>query len=154
VENSHPTNELVVSLNVNHEEHVLRALADTGASSSIILEAYTSKDLIKQDKDSKTTWSTMNGQFTTEKTGLVNFSLPEFNLKNLITWEFHVDDRSKASDTYGMIIGRDLLGKLGIILNFNDKTVTWDADTIPMNDRGTLNSQKVITEIYLAANEP
>ena len=53
-----------------------------------------------------------------------------------------------------MIIGRDLLGKLGIILNFNDKTVTWDTDTIPMKDRGTLNSQKVITEIYLAANEP
>ena len=67
MENSHPTTELVVSLNVNHEEHVLRALADTGASTSIILEAYTSKDLIKQDKDSKTTWSTMNGQFTTEK---------------------------------------------------------------------------------------
>ena len=97
MENYHPTTELVVSLNVNHEEHMLRALADTGASSSIILEAYTSKDLIKQDKDSKTTWSTMNGQFTTEKTGLVSFSLSEFNL---ITWEFHVDDRSKASDTY------------------------------------------------------
>jgi hypothetical protein len=62
-----------VSLNVNHEEHVIRALADTGASSSIILEAYTSKDLIKQDKDNKTTWVTMGGQFTTEKTGLVNF---------------------------------------------------------------------------------
>jgi hypothetical protein len=35
VENSHPTTELVVTLNVNHEEHVLRALADTGASSRI-----------------------------------------------------------------------------------------------------------------------
>ena len=30
---------------------MLRALADTGASSSIILEAYTSKELIKQDKE-------------------------------------------------------------------------------------------------------
>jgi hypothetical protein len=28
-----------------------KALADTGASSCIILEAYTSKDIIKQDKD-------------------------------------------------------------------------------------------------------
>ena len=92
VENSHPTTELVVSLHVNHEEHVPRELADTGASSSIILEAYTSKDLIKQDKDSKTTCSTMNGQFTTEKTGLMSFSLPEFILKTPITWEFYVDD--------------------------------------------------------------
>ena len=53
-----------------------------------------------------------------------------------------------------MIIGRDLLGKLGVIRNFNDKTVTWDTDTILMKDRVTLNSQKVMTEIYLAANEP
>jgi hypothetical protein len=39
VENSHQTTKLVVTLNVYHEEHVLRALADTGARSSIILEA-------------------------------------------------------------------------------------------------------------------
>jgi hypothetical protein len=80
--------------------------------------------------------------------------LPEFNLKKQITWEFHVDDRSQPMGTYGMINDRDLLGKLGIILIFNDKTVTWDTDTIPMKDRGSLNSQKSITEIYLTANEP
>jgi hypothetical protein len=96
----------------------------------------------------------MNGQFITDKTGIVTFLLPAFYLKKQITWEFHVDDRSKPSDTYAMIIGRDLLEKLGVILNFNDKTVTWDTDTIPMKDRGYLNSQKVITEINLTANEP
>ena len=37
---SHLTSDLMVSLTVNQEEHLLRALADTGASSSIILEAY------------------------------------------------------------------------------------------------------------------
>jgi hypothetical protein len=46
VDNSHPTTKLVVALNVNHEEHLLRALADTGASSSITLKTYTSKDII------------------------------------------------------------------------------------------------------------
>jgi hypothetical protein len=62
----------------------------------------------------------------------VIFLLPEFKLKKQITWEFHVDDQSKASDTYGMTIGRFLLGKLCMILNFNDKTGIWDTDTIPM----------------------
>jgi hypothetical protein len=37
---------------------------------------------------------------------LVTFSLPEFNLKKQI-----------------------------IIMNFNDHTVTWDTDTIPMKER-------------------
>jgi hypothetical protein len=151
---SHPTTEFVVNLQINNEEHLISALADTGAISSSILEAYTSKNLIKSDKSNQTTWSTMGGQFTTDKTGLVTFSLPEFNLKKQISWKFHVDDRSKASNTYDMIMGRDLLGKLGIILNFNDHTVTWDTDTIPMKDRGTLNTQDALLEVYLASNEP
>ena len=68
VEKSHPTTELVVTLKVKHEEYVLRALADTGASSSIILEACISKDVIKHKNGNKTTWNTMGGQFTTDKT--------------------------------------------------------------------------------------
>jgi hypothetical protein len=36
-----------------------------------------------------------------------------------------------------MIIGRDLLGESGIIMNINDHMVTWDADNIPMKDRDT-----------------
>jgi hypothetical protein len=114
----HPTTELVVSLIVNNEEHLLRALADTGASSSIILEAYTSSmfPFIKTDDNNTTTWSTMGGKFTTNKTGFVTFSLPEFNLKKQIcsSWAFHVDDRSESSSTYDMIMGQDLLGELGI----------------------------------------
>jgi hypothetical protein len=59
----------MVSIIVNHEEHLIRALADTDASSSIIiLEAYTSDQFIKNSNS--TTWSTMGGKFTTNKTGI------------------------------------------------------------------------------------
>jgi hypothetical protein len=106
-ESSHPTTYLIVSLIINNEEHLLRAQADTGASSSIILEAYTSSPFIKTDDSNTTTWSTMGGKFTTTKTGFVTFLLPEFNLKKqtCYSWEFHVDDRSESSSTYDMIIG-------------------------------------------------
>jgi hypothetical protein len=102
-----PTTELVVSLIVNNEKHLLRALADTGASSSIILEAYNSAifPFIKTDDKNTTTWSTMGGKFTTTKTGFVTFSIPEFNFKKQISWAFHVDDRSESSITYDIIIG-------------------------------------------------
>jgi hypothetical protein len=109
---SHPTTEIVVSLIVNNEEHVLRALADTGASSIIILEAYISSTFpfIKTDDNNTITWITMGGKLTTTKTGFVTFSLLEFNLKKQIcsSWAFHVDDRSESSSTYDMITG-DLL---------------------------------------------
>jgi hypothetical protein len=67
----------------------------------------------------------------------VTFSHPEFNLKKQMcsSWAFHVYDRSESSSTYDM--GRDLLGELGIIMNFNYHMVTWDTDTIPMKDRDT-----------------
>jgi hypothetical protein len=51
------------------------------------------------------------------------------------SWAFHVDDRSKLSSTYDMIIGRYILGESGIFMKFNDHTVTWDTDTIPIKDR-------------------
>jgi hypothetical protein len=53
------------------------------------------------------------------------------------SWEFHADDLSESSSTYDMIIfqGRDLLRELGMIMKFNDHTVSWDTDTIPMKDR-------------------
>jgi hypothetical protein len=42
-----------------------------------------------------------------------------------------------------MIIGRDLLGELGIIMNFNDRMVTWDTDTITMKDRDSCNEHTI-----------
>jgi hypothetical protein len=81
----------------------------------------------------------MGGEFTTNKTGFVTFSLPEFNLNKQMcsSWAFHVDDRSESSSTYDMIMDQDLLGESGIIMNFNYHTVTWDTNTITMKDRDT-----------------
>jgi hypothetical protein len=102
-----------MSLIVDDEDHLLRALVDIGVSSNIILEAFTSTifQFIKTDDSNTTTWSILGGKFTTIKTGPVTSSLPEFNIKNQISWQFHVDYRSESLSTDVMIIdqGRDLL---------------------------------------------
>jgi hypothetical protein len=41
----------------------------------------------------------MGGELTTTKAGLVTSSLPEFNLKKQIPWEFYLDDRSESSSS-------------------------------------------------------
>jgi hypothetical protein len=103
---------------------------------------------------------TMDGKFTTNKTKLClwNFHPQSSTSRNKISWEFHVDDLSESSSTYDMIIdqGKDLLGELGIIMNFNDHTVTWDTDTVPIKDRDTytLSSVETLIEVYMIANEP
>jgi hypothetical protein len=41
-------------------------------------------------------------------------------------------------------------------MNFNDHTVTWDTDIVPMKDRDTctLSSIETMIEVYISANEP
>jgi hypothetical protein len=41
-------------------------------------------------------------------------------------------------------------------MNFNDHTVTWDTDTIPLKDRDTYTplSVEALIEVYMSANEP
>jgi hypothetical protein len=56
---SQPTTESVMSLTVNNEENLLKALADTYTSSIIIFEAYTSAPFIKKDESNTSIWSTM-----------------------------------------------------------------------------------------------
>jgi hypothetical protein len=62
-----------MTLIVNNDKNLLRALADTGASSSIILEAYISASFIKTDDNNTTTWSIMGGTFNTTKTEFVTY---------------------------------------------------------------------------------
>jgi hypothetical protein len=57
---SHPTSEVFFCLTFNQEKYSLRAIADTGASSSMILEAYTSKPLINNN-DRSNGWSVHYG---------------------------------------------------------------------------------------------
>jgi hypothetical protein len=51
---------------------------------------------------------------------------------------------------------RDHLRELGIIMNFNDQTLAWNTDTIPMKVRNTALYQSVeaLIEVYMIANEP
>jgi hypothetical protein len=39
-------------------------------------------------------------------------------------------------------------------MNFNDHTVTWHTETIPMKDRGILSSVEALIEVYMNINEP
>jgi hypothetical protein len=66
-----------VSLIIKHQDYLLRALVDTGASSSSnssssILEAYISDPSIETDDNDTTTtiWITIGDKFTTNKNGI------------------------------------------------------------------------------------
>ncbi len=41
-----------------------------------------------------------------------------------------------------MILGRDLLEASGLVINFNDHTMTWDKATFPMKEYGSQPTQR------------
>ena len=96
---------------------------------------------------SETTNQTLAGTFLANKElTLYNAILPEFYRSrhmNKITMKiFHQECR------YDMIIGRDLLNELGIVLNFNDKTITWEKAQIIMRTYPSNKTTKNIAETW------
>ena len=100
----------------------ITALLDSGASSTIMYSS-----TIKNQKNtefSPTTWSTANGSFETVAKSSVAFILPELTEQRVVHANVHVT--TKRLNNYDMIIGRDLLTELGLRLDFDSKTITWD----------------------------
>ena len=105
----------------------IKILLDTGASKSII-RADRVKKLRKKHK-SKTIWDTAAGQMSTNKTVKVKFRLSEFDERKEITWDFHV---TECPLRYNMIIGRDILTKHGMSIDFNKSIMTWNQTIAPL----------------------
>ena len=54
----------------------------------------------------------------------LEFSLSVLSVTKILTWKCHVDE--STTGRYGMIIGRDLLTKLGIHLKFSTNAIECD----------------------------
>ena len=114
-----------------------RALIDPGASGSLATHqvgGYGSETKLPYNA---VEWSTPAGNFNTNTVKTVKFRLNEFSDNKSITWDFYIVNANHNLG-YDMIIGRDLLVELGIILDFKNKTIKWDNDTIAM-DSSPLN---------------
>ena len=101
---------------------------DSGASASIVR-----KDVLhvrhKILKDKKNKWSTMAGTFNTSFVTEMILKLPELNHSAEIYAKCHLTDKLL---NYDLILGRDILHELGIIFNFENKTITWQGVSISM----------------------
>ena len=93
---------------------------------------------------------TKGGVYQTNKKCKLPFKLVEFDMQTTINWEFHVDETTKPEDSnYDMIIGRDLLGELGMDICFSTSTIQWRGVSVPMREYGDLRSRQVAHLIYL-----
>ena len=76
---------------------------------------------------------TLAGNFTSnEEVKLHDILLPEFHkTRHLQTLMAKIFDQGCR---YDMILGRNLMNKLGLVSNFNTKSMTWDGSTVAMRE--------------------
>ena len=153
---THYSAEIIVEIEDRHGNTVpIRALIDTGTSSSIVLRDFVRKGRAGSYKGKRTKWSTLGGVFSTNRKALIDFKLPELSTDKKVTWIMHVDDKSSPKTAlYDMILGMDLLTEIGLFVNTEDKTVCWEGAAVPLKERGELQDAHVTEQLYHMAQEP
>jgi hypothetical protein len=86
---------------------------------------------------------------------ILDFTMPEFSASKIINQRFHVD----MNIGYDMIIGRDLMVKLGLITDYKRKVLIWDEVSVPMRslyhtDSKPTFSRAEIKQIMTQTAEP
>ena len=138
-----------------HGEKVpIKCLLDTGTSSTLILRDYVKKGRAKSYKGKRTKWSTLGGQFSTNRKALLDFKFPELSNSKTVTWICHVDDKTSPERAcYDMILGMDLMTHIGMFVDTERKTVRWKTHEIPLKQRGDLMSKKTVSTLYHMSKE-
>ena len=98
----------------------------------------------------------MGGQFQTKRKGILDFTFPELDERKIVSWSFHVDENDTPNDAgYDMIIGMDLMTKLGLYVDTNDKVIVWEDQSTPLRQRGELAEKANLAEVlYHILMEP
>ena len=116
-----------------------KVLIDCGSSHSMC-STRCAKNKSKWKKR-KNTFSTGGGKLETNYETKVAFSLSEFSNSKIIEWKFNLAERKDLG--YDMIIGRDLLGQLGIIIDYKSNLIDWEGTKIPMRDYDKFHKLKL-----------
>ena len=104
----------------------LTFLWDSGATNSMIKIRHT-KHYERKMRSNIVEYSTASGVYCTTHDGKVPFCMPELSGSKIINHRFHVDNNEgKSGIGCYMIIGRDLMLKLGLTADFKRQVLQWD----------------------------
>jgi hypothetical protein len=133
----------------------MRALLDTGTTSTIILREFVGKGRARTNTKKRTKWKTLGGTFTKKYESLLDFKFPEISTSKVLTWQAHVDDKTSSKEAaYDMIMGLDLMTSIGSTVDCEQRCIIWGGTEIPLKTRNTLNNDEILHMLYHAANEP
>ena len=118
----------------------LRALLDSGADKTILHSRCLQPGMIPRstDRSVNTTMGTRSG---VSEILLEDIVLPEFSRTKHVTYPLWVDIYDAPNSRYDIIIGRDLLRRLGVLLDFDRGISSWDSIEVAMRDRDSFATE-------------
>jgi hypothetical protein len=133
----------------------MRALLDTGTTTTTILKEFVGKGRARTNTNKRTKWKTLGRTFTTNYESLLDFKFPEISTCKVVTWQAHLDDKSSSKEAaYDIIMGMDLMTSIGITIDCEQRCIRWGGTEIPLKTRNTLNNDDILHMLDHAANEP
>jgi hypothetical protein len=129
----------------------MRALLDTGTTTTIILRNFVGKGRARTIKKKRIKLKTLGGTITTNYESLLDFKFPELSTSKVITWQAHVDDKTSSKEAaYGMIVGMDSMTSIGITMYCEQIYIRWGGTEIPLKKRNTLSDDEFLHMLYNA----
>ena len=116
--------------NKNSEICTIKTLLDKSSSVSIVRKTYYT-DVTKFSKIKKNKWSTIAGIFNTTFVTEIILKFEELNRSAEIYAKCNLSD---ILLNYDLILSRDIPHELGIIVNFDNKTITWQEVSISIKN--------------------
>ncbi len=92
-------------------------------------------------------WGTSNGTFVTNKVGNIEISFVEYLASKKVRIQLDIVEYSPGDQApmYDLIIGKQTMHDLGVILDFQEKTITIDKGLLPMRNIANLQLRPRIT---------
>ena len=123
----------------------LKVLLGTGSTASIIPSSVAGYGELVRGTCTQKQWNTAAGTFYMHKKSTLVFILPEFSTSRKNVHQLHVEKSLTLG--YDMILCLDLLNRLGVVIDFEKKTLLWDGADIYMPTRNNISEESLLMEI-------
>jgi hypothetical protein len=110
----------------------MRILLALDSGCAAIMINHSLVNTLDTTKEIETKWTTKIGEFSTHRKCEITFTLPALHKHRNITWKCYVNESGPETNSYDLIIGRDLMHEIGIDICFRAAEVRWDNASIPM----------------------
>ena len=123
-----------------------RVLLDSGSDGDILFDHPSSpKDIIKKGRRKAQTYRTSTGTFACQEVGEINLTFPEYSTSKYHSLRpdvYTLSNEDRKPD-YDLILGTETLKKLGVVLDFNQETVTIDKQNLPMRPQLNFSIKRI-----------